>query len=1109
MVVINIAINRLIGNYSGISVIITNMKKAGSILVFVFSFILCSHVFARQKGYYRFPSIHENLVVFTTEGDLWKYNRTSNVCMRITTNQGVESNATLSPDGKFIAFNAEYEGPTEVYIIPTEGGIPKRITWEGLNGGSAPKVYGWTKTGKLIVSTGYYSGLPQKQLALIDTASTQYDLIPLAQADEGVFDEQGNLYFTRLSFNGSHTKRYKGGTAQNLWKFDGTNEAVPLTADYAGASKSPMFWNGRLYFLTDRDGTMNLWSMASDGTDLKQHTHSSGWDLKDAELQDGKVIYQKQADLYVFDLRTEIEILLDISLVSDFDQRRLVWEKDPMKSLQSYSISHDGKYVVLGSNGRVFNAPVDGSRWIELTRKNGVRYKSAAFAGDDDKVVFLSDESGEFELWTTNRDGFSPATQLTSGSNLLIMGFRSSPDGRYIAYTEKDYALKLYDRDKNISRIIDQDSTGGFSNLTWSPDHKWLAYADPADNMISQIKVLNVKTGQSFYLTSDRLDSYHPAFSSDGKWLYFISDRTFRPTVRGPWGLNQPEPYYDKTGKIYLLALLDGERSPFLKDDEISIKDDEKKEAEEGKGAKKKEKPGPVPDFAGAKTRLYEVPVPAGNLSNLQVNENYLYWIDSDSDERKLMTLEINNKEDNKPVEVTDKIINFELSGDGKKILIRKSDGIYVTEANGKKADLKDAKVTLKDWSFQLDPVESWRQMMVDAWRLERDYFYDKNMHGVNWKQVLDRYLPLVSRITDRYELDDLMADMVSELSALHTFVYGGDKRKAQDQIKQGSLGARLEKDTVKGGYVICHIFNGDPEFPEELSPLAQPQMNVQEGDVITKINGVDVLDVSNINQLLSQKQGVDVRLSVKSADGKAYDQIVTPVSMGNDADLRYNEWEYSRRRQVEEETDKDVGYLHLRAMGGDDFSNFVKGYYPAFDRQGLIIDVRNNRGGNIDSWILSRLLRRAWFYWQSRAGKPMWNMQYAFRGHIVVLCNEKTASDGEAFSEGIKRLNIGKVIGTRTWGGEIWLSSSNRLVDNGIATAAEMGVYTEDGKWIIEGHGVEPDIVVDNLPYDTFQGNDAQLEAAIEYLKKKIAEEPVPVPKVPSFPDKSVDYNR
>jgi len=1076
--------------------------KSISSLALTFLFL---NVFAQEKGYYRFPTLYKNYAVFTAEGDLWKYNQETNLCYRLTTHHGMESNAAISPDGKWIAFNAEYEGPTEVYIMPFEGGIPKRITFEGLKGRAAPDLYGWTNEGKLIVSTSSFTTLPVKQLVLINPDNPEYERIPLAQADQGVYDGSGNLYFTRLQRQSSFTRRYKGGTAQNIWKFDGSDEAIPLTADYTGTSKNPMFYNGRVYFLTDRDGTMNLWSMLPDGSDLEQLTKSVGWDLKNAKLQDGKVIYQKKADLFVYNIASGQEKLLDISLISDFDQKRPYWVKEADKKIQGLDISGKGDNIVLTSRGRIFTAPVEGGRWIEITRKSGIRYKQAQFGGKNDEVFFLSDESGEMELWKTAKDGFSKPEKITSGSTVLIMNFLPSPNGKYIAYTEKDYALKLCNVEKKTTKKIDQDDVGGFGNLSWSPDSKWLTYVDPADNQCEQIKVLNIETGKSFYLTTDRFESYNPVFSADGNWLYFISDRTFNTSVGSPWGPRQPEPFYNKTSKIYMLALNDTIRSPFLENNELNPK-------KEGNDKKESVAKMQDPDMENAIKQLYEVPVPANNIGNLEVTDKYLYWVQSDINDRrnrKLFAFEISNKKDNKPVEVTDKVSGYKISGDDKKLLIRKSDGIYVTDANGKKADLKDAKVSLKDWTFKIDPVEDWKQMMVDAWRLERDYFYDKSMHGVDWDAVLQRHLPLVERLTDRYELDDLLSDMVSELSALHTFVYGGEKRVADENIQPSSLGAILEKNSSKGGYVIEHIYNGEPDLPEEHSPLSQPQLKIKEGDIITKVNGVNVLEVEHINQLLNEKAGQDVRLTLKNDAGKTYDEMVKPITMSADANLRYSEWEYTRRQEVEDKSNSKIGYFHLRAMGGGNFEEFVKGYYPVFNREGLIIDVRNNRGGNIDSWILSRLLRKAWFFWQSRAGSPSWNMQYAFRGYIVVLCNENTASDGEAFSEGIKRLNIGTVIGTRTWGGEIWLSSGNRLVDNGIATAAEMGVYSANGDWLIEGHGVDPDIVVDNLPHETFNGKDAQLEAAIQFLEKKIKEEPVPIPKFPPLPDKSVKYNR
>jgi len=397
--------------------------------------------------------------------------------------------------------------------------------------------------------------------------------------------------------------------------------------------------------------------------------------------------------------------------------------------------------------------------------------------------------------------------------------------------------------------------------------------------------------------------------------------------------------------------------------------------------------------------------------------------------------------------------------------------------------------------------------MFTEAWRLERDYFYDRGMHGLDWPAIRTKYLPLVDRVTDRAELSDILAQMVSELSALHIFVRGGDVRPGTDNVWPASLGATLSRDDKAGGYRVDHIIRTDPDRPERRPPLARPGVDVAEGDVIEMVNGTAALSAPDMASLLRGQADRQVLLRVKpKAGGASRDVIVVPISTPLEDDLRYDEWEYTRRLAVEQASGKTIGYVHLRAMGGGNMAEWTREFYPVFNRDGLIVDVRHNSGGNIDSWVLEKLLRKAWFYWQDRVGSPTWNMQFAFRGHMVVLVDERTASDGEAFAEGFRRLGLGKVIGTRTWGGEIWLSSSNVLVDRGIATAAETGVYGPEGQWLIEGHGVDPDIVVDNLPKAAFEGKDAQLEAAIKHLQELIKAKPVPVPKTPPNPIKRID---
>ncbi|RYG45036.1 protease, partial [bacterium] len=548
-------------------------------------------------------------------------------------------------------------------------------------------------------------------------------------------------------------------------------------------------------------------------------------------------------------------------------------------------------------------------------------------------------------------------------------------------------------------------------------------------------------------------------------------------------------------GKIYSIGLTKGLRSPFQEPDELMA-------------APSKPAEGPVAveiALDGIQNRLWEVPIPSGNYGDLKTNGERLFMRDYEvgGGASNLLAVDIANK-DVKAERLATGIAGYDLSMDGKKLIVRRGNSFYSVPANAGAPAPLSSEVDLSGWTFAVNPREEWRQMFDEAWRLERDYFYDRNMHGVDWKAMRTKYRPLVDRVRDRRELSNLLAQMVGELSALHMFVYGGDIRRSSDSIGLGMLGGELVRDEALGGFRIERIYMGDPDYPDTLSPLVRPGVDLEVGDTILAVNGTDVLTSPDFYSMLRNQIGKQVLLHVRERDGKERDVIVKPITSGAQGNIQYADWELSRRKIVDERSKGDIGYLHLQAMGSGDIETWARDYYPVFKRSGLIIDVRNNGGGNIDSWIIEKLLRKAWFYWQPRVGDPYWNMQYAFRGHVAVLCNEQTGSDGEAFTEGIKRLGIGKVIGTRTWGGEIWLSSNNFLGDGGIATAAEYGVFGPEGQWLIEGHGVEPDMVVDNLPHATFLGRDAQLDAAIEYLTKTIREKPVSIPTHPTYPDKS-----
>jgi len=1062
------------------------------------------------EGYYQSPALYNNTIIFAAEGDLWTVPLSGGLARRLTTHAEEERFPTISPDGKTIAFSASYEGPTEIYTMPIAGGLPTRWTYEG----DASIATTWTPDGKLVYATRAYSKVPDNQIVTIDLESKEKYRIPLSQASEATFDQLGNtIYFVRPAFHRNVTKRYKGGTARQIWKFtQGAQEALKLTSDYLGESHHPNWFSGRIYFISDRDGIMNIWSMDENGRGLQQHTDHKDFDVRSMSISNGQIVYQIGADLWLYNIDSKQNHKIDITLASDLDQLREKWDDNPAKYITAVHPDPKGNSIAITARGRIFVVPVKSGRFISFTEKKEVRFRDAVFSSDGSKIYSLSDETGEFEFVSIPADGIGKESIITKDGEILRYKGVPSPDGKWIAYDDLANNMYVLNISNGASKKISTNQEG-IGDFSWSPDSKWLSFVQYASNTMAQIKVYNVDNEDSFDLTTDRANSLNPRWSPDGKLIYFLSDRNFTSLVRSPWGTRQPEPYFDASEKVYHVALKNGTRSPFREEDELAKLNTKKEDSSKSdKGNKNEDADGKVAvviDQEGIQQRIIEVPVKPGNYSGLEVNKNALYLISNETGvdaKRNLSVVKIGN-EDVKIKTMIGDVNGFELTGDGEKILVRKGQGYYMIDAGTNEvSDLSKNKIDLSGWKFPITPREDWKQIFTDAWRMERDYFYDKNMHGVDWNAMHAKYLPLVDRITTRNELSDLIGRFVGELSALHTSVRGGDLRQDENNISAASLGAVYSRDEKNKGFRIDYIYKADPDYPDEKSPLDDPYLDVQNGDIITKVNGVDALSALDIGELLRNQAGKQVRLTLLR--GKvSKDVIVKPIR--NEYNLRYRDWEYGKRLEVENKGNDQIGYLHLRAMTANDINQFYREFYPVFNKKGLIIDVRYNFGGNIDSFILEKLLRKAWMYWKGRSGEPYWNMPYAFRGHIVVLVNENTYSDGEAFADGFKKLGLGTTIGTRTWGGEIWLNSSNRLSDNGYARAPMMGVYSEDGEWLIEGYGFVPDVEVDNLPHATFNGKDAQLDRAIEHLQKLIKEDPRDVPAVPAYPDKSFENNK
>jgi tricorn protease len=1104
--------------------------------ILALSLALIGQQAAAADPYFRFPAVRGDTVVFTAEGDLWRTSVAGGKATRLTTHPSSETHAAISQDGKFVAFVASYEGAQEAYVMPIEGGLPKRITFE--NGGVT--VLGWTAQGEVLVSIENPVGPSKRRVvATLDPVKLGRRVLPLADANDAVLDDAGRtVYFTRmgLSMTNDNVKSYRGGAHAQLWRFDlnSKNEAQPLFKGDSANNRRAMWWNGRLYFISDAGGADNLWTALPDGSDRRELTHHKAWDVRTASLGDGRIAYQLGADLHVFDIANGQDSLLHASLVSDFDQQRLRRVKSPLDALTGIEVASKAERIVLTARGRVTIAGTGNQRRVEIAVPEGARARGAVFSHDDKWIYAIVDTSGENEIWRYAADGSGHGERLTIDGASHRSALYPSPDGKWLAHTDKKGRTWLLDLAARTNVIIDDAGEAGLERsdqVVWSPDSRNLAFVRAGSSARrDQIGMFNLAARAIAFVTTDRYEAGSPAFSPDGKWLYFLSARHFNLGNASVWGDRNMGPVFDKRVGVFALALQPASdpnsRFPFKPEDELTRPEEKSPEAaaraavkspgaDEPDSAKsaavaaasaaanaagkdKPAQPTPAIVYAGLSERLYEVPVAPGNYRALAVDDKRLYLLEAGDDEAAkgtLKTLAI-ARSSPQPETFAASVREFGLSADHKHVFYRTyakggpGDMLIVDAAAKAPADATRAKVKIDDWAVSSNPRMEWKQMFNDAWRMHRDFLYDARMRGIDWNAVRTRYAPLVERVTDRAELDDVLGMMVGEVGALHSQIRPGDVRRAAAEGTPASLGAVLSR--VPDGYRVDHVYRSEPELPSEAGPLAAPDVNVKEGDVITAVNGKSLAEARDIADLLLDTAGKQVLLNVKSLGGKARAVIVTPATMATHASLRYADWEQGRAQQVDTASKGRIGYLHLRAMVARDINAFARDFYANINKDGLIIDVRRNNGGNIDSWIIEKLLRRSWAFWSSNGKQPYSNMQNTFRGHLVVLTDELTYSDGETFAAGVKALKLGPLVGKRTAGAGVWLSDGNGLADNGMARVAENGQFSTDGEWLIEGVGVTPDVEVDNLPYETFNGRDRQLEVALELLEKTLKEQPV-----------------
>jgi tricorn protease len=1085
---------------------------------------------AAQTKLLRYPDVHGDRVAFCYGGDVWTAPVSGGLAARVTAHPGQELFPKFSPDGRWIAFTGQYEGDEQVYVVPAEGGVPKRLTWYPARGPMPPRggmdnqVYGFTPDGKNVLFRSLRDAESAKVESALYTVPVTGGLpvkLPPYTAGAGDFSPDGKrLVYSPLFRDFRTWKRYEGGWAQDLYVYDlagGTQKAI---ATSKRTERDPMWIGDRVFFVSDRDGTLNLYAVAADGSGLEQLTKSTSWDVRWASSDNvGKVVYELGGELRLWDVKAKAEKAIAITVPSDGLASRPA-RVSAEKNVESAGLSPKGERALFVARGDVFTAPIEKGATRNLTRSSNAHDKRATWSPDGKTILFVSDRSGEEQLWTVPQDGSAKPKQLTTTFGSMLSSPVWSPDGARIAVSDKDGKLYVVTVSDGKAAEIADDRFGGLTDYAFSPDGAFLAFSTGEQTQMRVLNVWSLADGKTRKVTSEMFTSFSPAWDPEGKVLWFLSEREFAPQISDiEWNFAGNR----RTG-VFGLALRKDVAAPFAPEsDEVTAgeakrKDDakdgdaKKDDGKGGKDAKKDEAKAPKPvvvDWDGLASRVVRVPVDADNYSDLAATKEALLFTKESAafygrdPEKKpsLVIFDLKKREDSELVADVD---GWALSDDGTKVLVRsagKEKGWKLWDAKPKAKDPKA--VSTKELFVERVPAEEWATIFDEVWRRYRDFFYVRNMHGYDWKAIGDRYRSLLPHVSHRSDLTYLLGEMVAELNVGHAYIEEGDIERPA-RAKVGLPGARFELDPKAGRYRIAAIFRGQNEEEKYRSPLTEVGVDARVGDYVLSIDGDELLGADNPYRLLQHKtHPVTLTLNAKPTLEGARKATYRPVD--NEASLLYLDWVLGNQEKVAKLSNGRVGYLHVPDMGAPGIYEFLKWYYPQIRREGLVVDVRSNGGGNVSQWIIERLdskLLGTRFGFASDS--PLTYPNAVFHGHMAALVNETSASDGDIFPARFRKAGLGPLIGKRTWGGVVGISGRGPLLDGGQVFVPQQATNDVDGSYIIEGVGVAPDIEVENDPASVAAGRDPQLERGVAEVLKAIEKEPRTLPKRPADPVKT-----
>ena len=1078
--------------------------------------LLAASIAAAQKEarLLRFPAIYGNNIVFTYAGDLYTVQSTGGVARKITSDIGIEMFARFSPNGKYIAFTGQYDGNTEIYLIPAEGGIPRRLTYtatldrDDVSDRMGPNniVMTWRDTNTIVFRSRRIEFNDFKgQLYLESVNGGIPEQLPVPAGGWISFSPDGKQFAYNRVFREFRTwKRYRGGMADDIWIYDfETKKTVDITND-PGQDVFPMWLNDKIYFISDRDGRdnnkrMNLYSYNVTTKQTTQLTFFSDFDIKFPSLGNDAIVFENGGYIYRFDLKTEKAEEVRISINDDFESGRggII---DVSKNVTNYEISPDGSRALFGARGELFTVPAKYGPTRNLTNTSGVHERNSKWSPDGKWISYISDATGEDEIWVRPQDGIGAPVQITKNSSNYKYQPFWSPDGKKLLWADRAQRLQFVDIDSKAITVVAESKVWEYTDYAWSPDSKWITYSNPEAEVMPTIKLYSVESKKTIDVTDGWFESTSPVFSLDGKYLFFISNRSFNPIYsQTEWN----HAYLDMS-KIYFVTLAKETKSPFEpKSDEVTIQDETKKDSKSSSKNKKKEETKDVivrVDTDGLQGRIASLPISASSYRNLNIVDDKVYYVREGSKDAKakLFLYELDKQ---KETELGD-VRGYEISWDKKKMLVS-SEGFAIVDLPAAKLDIKD-KLNLSDMKMNLNRREEWTQIFNESWRQMRDFFYDPNMHGVDWKKKREDYAQLLPYVNHRVDLTYVIGEMNSELNIGHAYVGGGDYPKAE-RIKVGLLGAKIERDEPSKYYRIVKILKGQNWDESRRSPLTEIGVDAKEGDYILAVNGKPTNTMNDIYESLVGTAGKQVTLKINSSPKETGSRETTVIPIANEAPLYYYNWVEHNIETVSKETDGKVGYIHIPDMGANGLNEFAKYFYPQLRKEALIIDDRGNGGGNVSPMIAERLSRQLAMITIARNTLPDLNPSAMHYGPKVLLMDEYSASDGDIFPYRFRKYNIGKLIGKRSWGGVVGIRGTLPLVDGGFMFRPEFSRYDVDGKeWIIEGHGVDPDIVVDNDPAKEYEGVDEQLLKAIDVIKDELKNFKYRIPSPPPYPNKS-----